>query len=181
MDIIQQRFLGKISPEKQGWHIIGVVGSRNSPIKEIMTAINNYENKSIDIANSTEKDVIARLRKLYGQENKGFGGVILFIDEMGKFLESAVRDKSDLHIFQEIAEEANNSSNGKLILVGALHQSFAEYANKLSKDIRDEWSKIQGRFKDMIINTSSEEQLDLISKAIETNLNTPHQKNMLRY
>ena len=34
--------------------------------------------------------------------------------------------------------------------------------------MRDEWAKIQGRFIDLIVDTSREEQIDLISRAIES-------------
>jgi len=34
--------------------------------------------------------------------------------------------------------------------------------------MRDEWAKIQGRFIDLVVNTAGEEQIDLISRAIES-------------
>ena len=35
--------------------------------------------------------------------------------------------------------------------------------------MRDEWSKIQGRFVDLVVNASGEEQIDLLGRAIESN------------
>ena len=57
---------------------------------------------------------------------------------------------------------------GGLIVVGILHQAFEEYAHRLSREMRDEWSKIQGRFVDLVVNASGEEQIDLLGRAIES-------------
>jgi hypothetical protein len=95
------------------------------------------------------------------------GGLIVFIDEMGKFLEAAAQEGTDLYPFQQLAEAASRSS-GRLIIVGVLHQAFEEYAHRLSHQLRDEWSKIQGRFVDLAINASAEEQIELLSRAIES-------------
>ena len=74
---------------------------------------------------------------------------------MGKFLEAAAQDGSDIYILQQLAEAASRS-NGRFLLVGVLHQAFEEYAHRLSHEMRDEWAKIQGRFIDLIVNTSGE-------------------------
>ena len=86
---------------------------------------------------------------------------------MGKFLEAAARDSSDIYILQQLAEAASRS-NGRLLIVGVLHQAFEEYAHRLSREMRDEWAKIQGRFIDLVVDTAGEEQIDLISRAIES-------------
>jgi len=86
---------------------------------------------------------------------------------MGKFLEGAAADNSDIYIFQQLAELAARS-NGRLIVVGVLHQAFEEYAHRLGREQRDEWAKIQGRFIDLVVNTSGEEQLEILARAIES-------------
>ncbi|MDQ7001638.1 MAG: ATP-binding protein, partial [Ghiorsea sp.] len=91
---------------------------------------------------------------------------MIFIDEMGKFLEKASSESTvDVYFFQQLAELANRSK-GKIVLVGILHQSFSEYSRSLPKSSRDEWIKIQGRFVDLAINAAGEEQIELISRAI---------------
>ncbi len=87
---------------------------------------------------------------------------------MGKFLEVAAQNGTDVYIFQQLAEVASRS-NGRFLLVGVLHQAFEEYAHRLSHEMRDEWTKIQGRFIDLPVNTVGEEQVELISRAIESN------------
>ncbi|MEQ9448841.1 MAG: hypothetical protein RLN70_08020, partial [Rhodospirillaceae bacterium] len=98
---------------------------------------------------------------------KTHGGLVVFIDEMGKFLEGAAHEGADIYIFQQLAELASRS-NGRLLIVGVLHQAFEEYAHRLSRELRDEWAKVQGRFIDLAVNTAGEEQIDLISRALET-------------
>ena len=86
---------------------------------------------------------------------------------MGKFLEAAAQDGSDIYVLQQLAEAASRSA-GRLLIVGVLHQAFEEYAHRLSHEMRDEWAKIQGRFIDLVVNTAGEEQIELISRAIES-------------
>ena len=92
---------------------------------------------------------------------------MIFVDEMGKFLEGAARDISDVYFFQQLAEIASRS-NGRLVVVGILHQAFDEYSHRLSREMREEWAKIQGRFVDLPVNTGVDEQIVILSKAIES-------------
>jgi len=96
--------------------------------------------------------------------------LIIIIDELGKALDYAAYKKEDIFILQEIAESANRSQ-GKLLFIGILHQSFSEYANNLNLSSKKEWAKIQGRFLDISINSSVEEQIKLLSSAITHNDN----------
>ena len=95
---------------------------------------------------------------------------MVFIDEMGKVLEGATRDGSDVYFLQQLAEIASRSE-GRLIVVGILHQAFEEYAHRLSREMREEWSKIQGRFVDLPVNTAADEQIGLLGRAIESDHN----------
>ena len=61
---------------------------------------------------------------------------------MGKFLEAAAQDGTDIYIFQQLAEAASRS-HGRLLIIGVLHQAFEEYANRLSRQMRDEWGKFK--------------------------------------
>jgi len=74
--------------------------------------------------------------------------ILLVIDELGKSLEYAAwhQDNDDLYLLQQIAELPSDRQTHKVFILGLLHQSFAEYAQNLTKFQRNEWSKIQGRF-----------------------------------
>ncbi|ANO52144.1 DEAD/DEAH box helicase family protein [Woeseia oceani] len=152
----------------KGWRVVPVVGRRDAPVKVIGEAV-----KNAGIVTRTprggwnETNLIKALSEAAASKPKTHGGLIVFIDEMGKFLEAAAQDGSDIFVLQELAEAASRS-NGRLIFVGVLHQSFEEYAHRLSHEMRDEWAKIQGRFIDLVVDTAGEEQIDLISRAIES-------------
>ena len=92
-------------------------------------------------------------------------GLLLIIDEMGKFLEGAAADGTDIYFFQELAEAASRA-RGRLVVVGILHQAFEQYASRLGRDARDEWAKIQGRFADVPLIAGVDEVVDLLGRAI---------------
>ena len=71
--------------------------------------------------------------------------ILIVIDELGKYLEDAAKNNRDIFILQQLAEIANRS-DGQLIVLGILHQSFSAYTEKFDKTLREEWQKIQGRF-----------------------------------
>lgn len=152
-----------LPPKKEGWNVIPVIGSRQDAIQVIAEAL-IAQNLPLKKPFSSRK-VIDTLVSKAQSDPKSNGGTILFIDEMGKFLEGAAQEGNDIFFFQELAEAASRT-NGRLIVVGILHQSFEEYANRLSREMREEWSKIQGRFIDLPINIAGEEQIELLSRAV---------------
>lgn len=152
----------------KGWRVVPVVGRRDTPVKVIGEAVKNAGIVTRSPRGGwNEANLIKALSGAAASKPKTHGGLIVFIDEMGKFLEAAAQDGSDIFVLQELAEAASRS-NGRLIFVGVLHQSFEEYAHRLSHEMRDEWAKIQGRFIDLVVDTAGEEQIDLISRAIES-------------
>ncbi len=153
----------------KGWRVVPVVGRRDHPVRVIGEAVRNAGLVSRRPRGGwTESKLIATLTAAAAEKLETHGGLILFIDEMGKFLEAAAQDDgSDIYIMQQLAEAASRS-NGRFLIVGVLHQAFEEYAHRLSREMRDEWTKIQGRFIDLIVDTAGEEQIDLISRAIES-------------
>ncbi len=151
----------------KGWRIVPVVGRREDPIVVMGEAVRKAALlRRLPRGGWTETNLIAALTTA-AEEPKTYGGLILLIDEMGKFLEAAAQDGSDIYVLQQIAEAASRS-NGRLLIIGVLHQAFEQYAHRLSHETRDEWTKIQGRFIDLAVNTSGEEQIELISRAIES-------------
>ena len=152
----------------KGWRVLPIVARRDDPVTVIGEAVKRRGLVSRQPRGGwTETNLIATLTSAAAEKPNTHGGLVLFIDEMGKFLEAAAQDGSDIYILQQLAEAASRS-NGRFLLVGVLHQAFEEYAHRLSHEMRDEWAKIQGRFVDLIVNTAGEEQIDLISRAIES-------------
>ncbi|MCG8447200.1 MAG: ATP-binding protein, partial [Hyphomicrobiales bacterium] len=152
----------------KGWRILPVVGRRDDPVAVIGEAAERTGlAPRVPRGGWTESNLIQALIDAASCKPKTCGGLVLFIDEMGKFLEAAAQDGSDIYILQQLAEAASRSG-GRLLIVGVLHQAFEEYAHRLSHDMRDEWAKIQGRFIDLVVDTAGVEQIDLISRAIES-------------
>ena len=155
----------------EGWRVLPVVGRRDTPLNVIGDAVKGAGLVSrLPRGGWNESNLIAALTKAAASKPKTHGGLILFIDEMGKFLEAAAQNGSDIYVLQELAEVASRS-NGRLIIIGVLHQAFEEYTHRLSYEMRDEWAKIQGRFIDLVVDTAGEEQVDLISRAIKSDHN----------
>ena len=159
---------GALPTGTKGWRVLPVVARRDNPVSVIGEAV-KMAGLVLRVPRGgwTETNLIAALTDAAAEKPKTHGGLILFIDEMGKFLEAAAQDGSDIYILQQLAEAASRSQ-GRFLIVGVLHQAFEEYAHRLSHEMRDEWTKIQGRFIDLIVNTAGEEQIDLISRAIES-------------
>lgn len=153
----------------RGWRILPVVARRDDPVAVIGEAVTRAALVSRQPRGGwTEGNLISALTAAASEKPRTHGGLVLFIDEMGKFLEAAAQDGSDIYVLQQLAEMASRS-DGRFLVVGVLHQAFEEYAHRLSHEMRDEWAKIQGRFIDLIVNAVGEEQIELISRAIESN------------
>ena len=169
-----------LPPRTRGWRVLPVVGRRDRPAQVIGEAISKSGFLTEPPPESwTDTVILDTLEAIAALNPRAGGGLIIFIDEMGKFLEAAANDGLDIYLFQELAERASRSSQ-RLIVVGILHQAFQEYAHRLSRDVRDEWSKIQGRFVDLVVNTSGEEQIDLIGRAIESDIRPKEQHKLAR-
>ena len=157
-------------PQEEGWKIISVIGGRGD-LETLLT--DELNNSGIEVDQSKfgkdnlqglQKHIVSGLEQ-YIQSNPKQGGVLIFVDEMGKLLEAAADGSGDVYFYQLLAEAASRSG-GKLVFIGILHQSFQEYANSPLKRVRDEWGKIHGRFVDITINLNSSEQIELIASSL---------------
>ena len=156
-----------LPPQTNGWRILPVVGRRDHPAQVVGEALESTRLvRKGRIEAWTDEAVFDSLMAISKRTPSKHGGLIVFIDEMGKFLEGAAYKGTDIYFLQQLAEIASRSNN-RLVVVGILHQAFEEYAHRLSREMRDEWAKIQGRFIDQAINVGPDEQLELLGRAIE--------------
>ena len=155
-------------PKKEGWRVLPIVGRRDRPERLVEEGVRarklGGQGSPRGWSEKQALDALWRTASRYPDRN---GGLIVFIDEMGKMLEGAARDGSDVYFFQQLAEMASRSE-GRLVVVGILHQAFEEYSYRLSREMREEWSKIQGRFIDLPVNAGADEQIGLLARAIES-------------
>ena len=156
-----------LPPRKRGWRMLPVVGRRGNSAQVIGEALQAARLVRKNAPNQWDENrLLATLEEIASKYPRVGGGLVIFVDEMGKLLEAAAEDGSDIYLFQQLAETASRSG-GRLVVIGILHQAFEEYAHRLSREARDEWSKIQGRFVDLVINAAGDEQVDLLARAIQ--------------
>ena len=100
---------------------------------------------------------------------EGGTGLLLIVDELGKFLEYAAQNPAhgDLFVLQSLAEFAARSDQTPFLMLTILHQAFEQYAQRLATSQREEWAKVQGRFEDVAFVEPTEQVLRLIGDAIE--------------
>jgi hypothetical protein len=144
-----------------GWTVLPVVGKRISVRDQLIGTIEKRTGTLLSKKKNT--DVIAELVALAESNEQG---LLLIIDELGKFLENAAIDSTeDIYFFQQLAEAASRT-NGKFVVVGILHQPFEAYATALGRQTRDDWAKIQGRYIDIPLVAASDEVIELIGQSI---------------
>jgi len=150
----------------KGWLVLPVVGKRGSVSAETAKAID----KALGNAkHSNPENIVSDLVAL--AESEKYDGVLLLVDEMGKFLEASAAGGEDVHFFQDLAESAARCK-GQLVVVGLLHQAFRQYASRLGIEGREEWAKVQGRYGDISFVATGDEVVQLIGRAIECDV--PH-------
>ena len=144
-----------------GWTVLPVVGKRASIREQLIATIEKRTGLALSKKKTT--DLIAELVAL-SETNKQ--GLLLIIDELGKFLEnSALEGGEDIYFFQQLAEAASRSK-GNFVVVGILHQPFEAYASSLGRQTRDDWAKIQGRYIDIPLVAATDEVIELIGRSI---------------
>jgi len=101
-------------------------------------------------------------------ENYGFSGMFIVFDEFSKFIEGHNQDTiaSDMKILQDICELANGSKNRQIHTLFVAHKSIKQYNNVLSKDIINAFTGVEGRLKEILFISSSQNNYELIQNAI---------------
>lgn len=114
---------------------------------------------------ATSELVETILQTAESAKKAGFGGVLVILDEMGKFLEYAADNDLDLFLLQQLAE-ASARSEVPLVFVTILHTGFADYLPVADDLRRVEWQKVQGRFRDVPFHLPAEQLLMLVGHSI---------------
>jgi hypothetical protein len=118
--------------------------------------------------------LVAEVQNIWA--GKGGNGVLIEIDELGKFLEYETYhpQHSEIHLLQLLAEHAQRSHVAPLYLIVMLHQAFEQYTNRVGRHLRDEWQKIQGRFNTIAFLEPAEQALRVVSAAFERDCQLPN-------
>lgn len=152
-------------PETHGsWSVIAVTGSRSGLREAIVAAAAvslDWDEAQTTAAAAND----AALIDLLESAAQSCGGILLLLDELGKLLEHEANVGGDVHLLQDLAERATRSE-GRLAVIGILHQSFDQYAARAARDARQEWAKVQGRYQDIAFLSGADETVALLGQAI---------------
>ena len=91
-------------------------------------------------------------------------GVLLLIDEMGRYLEYAATNQAteDPSLFQQLAERAGGAASAPLSVIGFLHHRFSDYVAGLGEWIEGEWARSAERYEELAFQESTELTLFLL-------------------
>ncbi|MCW3074613.1 MAG: hypothetical protein JWP69_1682 [Flaviaesturariibacter sp.] len=143
------------------YEFISLVGDNNSLFAQCAAIF------KVDKEDYSTLDVIEAIDKRYKQLQKKGLGLAFLIDEFGKYLEYAAKTEPgiELYFIQQLCEWINDTTT-QALFIGVLHQDFNAYALGLTKSQQQEWSKVKGRFKEIVFNEPVEQLLLLASKRI---------------
>ena len=144
-------------------------------VKKLATAAECTELNTSDLLKlvSALQDAVAK---------SGGSGLLIVIDELGKFLEFEARHygANDIFLLQALAEHAYAGHDANLSLVVLLHQAFEQYAKGLGESLKNEWAKVQGRFENIPFLESTEQVLRVVAKAFEHELTAAEKEKVTK-
>jgi len=156
--------------KKNEWIVIPLTGDRRPIVDLINAGIRQLQEVSGNAKvprypgkpPATIEGAVQRLEDI--RQKTGLN-VLVIVDEFGKVLESYRSEGRDINEFQDLAERLARSP-GRSVFLGILHQALEAYASRQSQETRSEWSKVQGRFVDFALRTTSDELVSLAARAI---------------
>ncbi len=101
-----------------------------------------------------------------------YDGLLVVIDEMGKYLEAAVIDPAQADIFrlQEMAELAARSNEHPLAVLLILHQGLQSYHREGAVSTRSEWAKVAERYDELVFDHPLSHTSALLSAALRPDM-----------
>ena len=141
---------------------------------EILKIVGDYKELSVLLSkklsvDGTTDSILDELRNKYNKLKSKGKFLVIFIDEFGKVLEHAAKNnpERELYFMQKFAEFVNVPTRN-ILLVTTLHQNFNAYSRNLNEVQKEEWTKVKGRFQELIFVEPIEQLLYLASTEIES-------------
>lgn len=142
---------------------------------EVLKIVGDYKELSLLLGQKLSVDcsadnILEALRYKYNKLRNQGKFLVIFIDEFGKILEHATKNnpERELYFVQKLAEFVNVPTRNILLLT-TLHQNFNAYSRRLNDAQREEWTKVKGRFQELVFVEPVEQLLYLASTQIEWN------------
>ncbi|MAJ69461.1 MAG: hypothetical protein CL584_07635 [Alteromonadaceae bacterium] len=151
---------------KKGWKVVKHVCGLGAPAEGLANSVLSTLQGNVAPSGEDDNFYVELIKSALNSQDEDADGVLILLDEMGKALDYQSRENKDLHFFQELAD-AIEKSNKPVVLIGFLHQSFAEYARSMTSHIQREWGKVQGRYRDIAYSPSIDESLILIGETVK--------------
>ncbi len=148
--------------------VFGTLYSRRGVRSELETQVENLLLNPDQITDRQVVELIEKTNRKIIQNGRG-SGLLLILDEVGKFLEFAANnpDEQDVYFLQQLGEMAARSGREPVIVVCLLHQGFNAYSEQLTPSSQREWEKIAGRFEEIVFRQPLDQIALLIAAAIE--------------
>ncbi len=143
-------------------------GKKQEHLPEILKQLQAVSESDF-VTTSEVTELISELQKAVHRA-QGVG-ILIIIDELGKFLEFEAknRDANDVFLLQAIAESAFKPNLIPLHFVVLLHQAFEQYFQRFGEKLKNEWKKVQGRFENVPFLESTEQTLQILSASLISN------------
>lgn len=121
------------------------------------------------ITSSNVVNLVKEIQVLLNSSINDYSGFVLIIDELGKFVEFAGRNRieGDIYLLQQLAELSFEDNAVPFSLVVMLHQAIEYYAKDLDQKTKNEWRKIQGRFEEVSFSETVEQSVLIVKEAIQ--------------
>lgn len=112
--------------------------------------------------------VLDLLSDVGGRMSEDGSGLLLLVDEMGRFIEFAAANPGaeDPAVFQQLAERCGGGRRG-LAVVAFLHNRFSDYVAGLGDWMEGEWARSAERYEELTFNEPAEQSLFLLADALE--------------
>ncbi len=148
---------------------------QNGDMKIVLDALDTLQKQNY--THEDIKQVISIQQKCWHAQ--GGQGLLLVLDEFGKFLEYDARhsNSEDIHLLQIIAEASKGGEFGRILFFVLLHQAFDQYARGMSDSLKKEWSKIQGRFETIPFLESTEQTLKIVANSFQYHVDETDYEN----
>lgn len=143
-------------------------GKKREPLPEILKQLEAVSESDF----VTSSEVIELISELQKAVHRAQGvGILIIIDELGKFLEFEARNRNanDVFLLQAIAESVFKPNLIPLHFVVLLHQAFEQYFQGFGERLKSEWKKVQGRFENVPFLESVEQTLQILSASLISN------------
>ncbi|KUL96716.1 hypothetical protein DK26_06855 [Bosea sp. WAO] len=110
------------------------------------------------------EEVVAAIRK-----RRDFDQLAIIWDEFGRHLEGLITEgrSRDLDLVQRLAEFAVRAKAPSVGLTVLLHQNLLAYAGSLNQTTRNEWRKVEGRFRQIRFIEDSRELYALVAAVVD--------------